>query len=198
VQTTVAPASPSATAMPRPAPRVAPATTATRPRRASRFGVQPMCRVCQIQRSASGRPRRSRGIAPTTPSSYGSWVHDRRAGLCGHGRLDRQRARATPWAARGRPAGARARAAACRGAARSTEIGQGVRRPGPGSAPRRGGPGRASRCGAPDAAHRAPRRAILGWAPCRIRISGRESSLAADSPSACSGREPGLRKCRPR
>src|SRR6185503_7569505 len=44
---TVAPASPSAAAMPRPAPRVAPATTATRPRSASRFGDQPMGRVCQ-------------------------------------------------------------------------------------------------------------------------------------------------------
>ena len=39
VHTTVAPASPSAMAMPRPAPRVAPATTATRPRRASPSGV---------------------------------------------------------------------------------------------------------------------------------------------------------------
>src|SRR5437764_11219280 len=38
VQTTVAPASPSATAMPRPAPRVAPATTATRPRSAAGSG----------------------------------------------------------------------------------------------------------------------------------------------------------------
>src|SRR4029453_9260132 len=36
VHTTVAPASPRAAAMPRPAPRVAPATTATRPRRAFR------------------------------------------------------------------------------------------------------------------------------------------------------------------
>jgi hypothetical protein len=38
VQTTVAPASPSAAAIPRPAPRVAPATTATRPRSASGSG----------------------------------------------------------------------------------------------------------------------------------------------------------------
>src|SRR5262245_27403373 len=38
VQMTVAPASPKAAAMPRPAPRVAPATTTTRPRSASRFG----------------------------------------------------------------------------------------------------------------------------------------------------------------
>jgi hypothetical protein len=38
VQMTVAPASPSAAAMPRPAPRVAPATTATRP--AQRIGIR--------------------------------------------------------------------------------------------------------------------------------------------------------------
>src|SRR5215475_5011274 len=37
---TVAPASPRAAAIPRPAPRVAPATTATRPRKALRSGVQ--------------------------------------------------------------------------------------------------------------------------------------------------------------
>ena len=43
VQMTVAPASPSAAAIPRPAPRVAPATTATRPRRAS--GAESMGRV---------------------------------------------------------------------------------------------------------------------------------------------------------
>src|SRR5262247_2058647 len=42
VQMTVAPASPSAAAIPRPAPRVAPATTATRPRSASRFGSHVM------------------------------------------------------------------------------------------------------------------------------------------------------------
>ena len=40
VQMTVAPASPSAAAIPRPAPRVAPATSATRPRSASSSGVQ--------------------------------------------------------------------------------------------------------------------------------------------------------------
>ena len=43
VHTTVAPASPSAAAMPRPAPRVAPATTATRPRRAWPSGVAVHC-----------------------------------------------------------------------------------------------------------------------------------------------------------
>src|SRR5205807_10521459 len=39
---TVAPASPRAAAMPRPAPRVAPATTAIRPRSASGSGDHPM------------------------------------------------------------------------------------------------------------------------------------------------------------
>src|SRR3954451_20276356 len=42
VQTTVAPASPSAAAMPRPAPRVAPATNAIRPRSAFESGDQGM------------------------------------------------------------------------------------------------------------------------------------------------------------
>src|SRR6266481_3902918 len=45
VHTTVAPASPSAAAMPRPAPRVAPATTATHPRNATEFGVHPILRL---------------------------------------------------------------------------------------------------------------------------------------------------------
>ena len=40
VQMTVAPASPMAAAIPRPAPRVAPATTAMRPRNAFVFGIQ--------------------------------------------------------------------------------------------------------------------------------------------------------------
>ncbi len=45
VQTTVAPASPSAAAMPRPTPRVAPATTAMRPRNVFGFGVHSTVRV---------------------------------------------------------------------------------------------------------------------------------------------------------
>src|SRR6202011_5332293 len=48
VQMTVAPASPSAAAMPRPAPRVAPATTATRPRSASLCGVHPITGVISV------------------------------------------------------------------------------------------------------------------------------------------------------
>ena len=61
VQMTVAPASPSAAAMPRPAPRVAPATTATRPRSASGSGVQVTAPVCQRASDRcwhAGTPRR--------------------------------------------------------------------------------------------------------------------------------------------
>src|SRR4249919_894917 len=54
VQMTLAPASPSAAAMPRPAPRVAPATTATRPRRASRSGDHVTPKVCHRRRGAGG------------------------------------------------------------------------------------------------------------------------------------------------
>ena len=54
VQITVAPASPSAAAMPRPAPRVAPATTATRPAAHLAFGVQSirgiLAKVTPLQR----------------------------------------------------------------------------------------------------------------------------------------------------
>ena len=48
VQMTVAPASPKAAAMPRPAPRVAPATTATRPRSAFGSGDHSIARLCQL------------------------------------------------------------------------------------------------------------------------------------------------------
>src|SRR5437879_1118819 len=57
VQTTVAPASPKAAAMPRPAPRVAPATTATRPRSASRFGDHATARVCQLSSNTTNGHR---------------------------------------------------------------------------------------------------------------------------------------------
>src|SRR4051794_23295083 len=59
VQRTVAPASPRAAAMPRPAPRVAPATTATRPRSDVGSGVQGIAGFCHRRRGA--RPP-SRGI----------------------------------------------------------------------------------------------------------------------------------------
>ena len=55
------PLRPAPAAMPRPAPRVAPATTATRPRRACGSGDQRMARVCQAS-SSSGPPH------PTSPS----------------------------------------------------------------------------------------------------------------------------------
>ena len=58
VQITVAPASPRAAAMPRPAPRVAPATTATRPRSASPIGrpdhgVMVSCSQPSVERAAA-------------------------------------------------------------------------------------------------------------------------------------------------
>src|SRR5439155_4646111 len=52
VHTTVAPASPKAAAMPRPAPRVAPATTATRPRSASGSGDHAIARPYRSADSA--------------------------------------------------------------------------------------------------------------------------------------------------
>src|SRR5215472_19048331 len=60
VQMTVAPASPSAAAMPRPAPRVAPATRAIRPRSALPSGDHPEPRrevtICEIRRGLGPDP----------------------------------------------------------------------------------------------------------------------------------------------
>src|SRR6185503_15137336 len=66
---TVAPASPRAAAMPRPAPRVAPATTATRPRRASGSG-------CHVAGAFISNPPAS--LYPSSPHAARPACHRRR------------------------------------------------------------------------------------------------------------------------
>src|SRR5688572_18254860 len=63
---TVAPASPSATAIPRPAPRVAPATTATRPRSASGWAGDGMRSLCP-----QAPPRTTRRTSTRLRTRYG-------------------------------------------------------------------------------------------------------------------------------
>jgi carboxymethylenebutenolidase len=67
VHTTIAPASPSAAAMPRPAPRVAPATTATRPRSARPSGLQSIARVSRENRCVYPASAFSGILARVTP-----------------------------------------------------------------------------------------------------------------------------------
>ncbi len=77
VQITVAPASPSAMAMPRPAPRVAPATTAIRLRMALRSGVQDM--PPSLRGTAHAKPRScsATAIYAAHPWSKGQFVRGR-------------------------------------------------------------------------------------------------------------------------
>src|SRR3712207_4240365 len=82
VQYTVAPAAPSSTAMPRPAPRVAPATSATRPRRSTSAlgGVGPAPEV-RGRRDAAvvarpGLARRERFLDPVERTEGAAEVVD--------------------------------------------------------------------------------------------------------------------------